>query len=59
MNQVSASDAQVKIRLDREVRDELKVRAAQNRRTLMREIEFRVMESLAKERAQQPQGAQQ
>lgn len=59
MNPVSASDAQVKIRLNREVRDELKVRAAQNRRTLMREIEFRVMESLAKEHAQQPQGAQQ
>lgn len=59
MQPVSASDAQVKIRLNREVRDELKVRAAQNRRTLMREIEFRVMESLAKESAQQTQGAQQ
>lgn len=59
MQPVSASDAQVKIRLNREVRDELKVRAAQNRRTLMREIEFRVIESLVKERGQQPQGAQQ
>lgn len=57
MQPVSASDAQVKIRLNREVRDELKVCAAKNRRTLMREIEFRVMESLAKEQAQQPQGA--
>ncbi|AOG21657.1 Arc family DNA-binding protein [Acidovorax sp. RAC01] len=58
MQPTSASDAQVKIRLNREVRDELKVAAAINRRTLMREIEFRVMQSLAKERAQ-PQGAQQ
>ena len=59
MDHVSASDAQVKVRLNREVRDELKAKAAQNRRTLMREIEYRVIESLAKERAQQPQGAQQ
>lgn len=58
MQPVSASDAQVKIRLSREVRDELKVSAAMNRRTLMREIEYRVIESLAKERAQHPQGAQ-
>ena len=59
MNQISATDAQVKVRLNRDVRDELKVRAAQNRRTLMREIEFRVMESLAKERSPQPNGVQQ
>lgn len=58
MQPVSASDAQVKIRLNREVRDELKVCAAKNRRTLMREIEFRVIESLAQERTQKPQGAQ-
>lgn len=58
MEPVSATDAQVKVRLNRDVRDELKVRAAQNRRTLMREIEFRVMESLAKERSPQTQGAQ-
>lgn len=56
MQPIATSDAQVKIRLNREVRDELKVCAAQNRRTLMREIEFRVIESLAKERSQQPQG---
>lgn len=59
----SKSDAQVKIRLNHEVRDVLKALAAQNRRSLMREIEFRVIESLASERIQpapqQPQGAQQ
>lgn len=63
MTPASKSDAQVKIRLNHEVRDELKARAAQNRRSLMREIEYRVIESLASERIQpapqQPQGAQQ
>lgn len=60
MEPINAQDAQVKIRLAREVRDELKVAAAINRRTLMREIEFRVIASLAVERAaqKQPQGAQ-
>lgn len=57
MQPIQKDDAQVKIRLAREVRDALKVSAAINRRTLMREIEFRVIQSLAKERAQ-PQGAE-
>ena len=57
MQPIQKDDAQVKIRLAREVRDALKVSAAINRRTLMREIEFRVIQSLEKERAQ-PQGAE-
>lgn len=56
MDPIKASGAQVKVRLNRDVRDALKVCAAHNRRTLMREIEFRVMQSLDKEALQKNQG---
>lgn len=52
MNTLSAADAQIKIRLPAAVRDRVKASAALNRRTLMREIEFRVIESLDRDDVQ-------
>ncbi|WP_082524745.1 Arc family DNA-binding protein [Pseudorhodoferax sp. Leaf274] len=43
------SDAQVKIRLPASIRDRLKASAALNRRSLMREIEFRVIQSMSRD----------
>lgn len=43
--------AQVKLRLSQEVRDALKSRAVENRRTLIREIEYRLIESLKRKDA--------
>lgn len=61
MEDPAPADAQVKIRLTPGIRDALKVRAIQNRRTLMREIEYRVIESLKRDEPQLggAQGAQQ
>lgn len=53
MEQPKPSDTQVKVRLDKSVRDEIKVLAAQNRRTMAREIEFRVIESIKREKMTQ------
>lgn len=41
--------SQLKIRLPSDLKDWLKQRAAANRRTLTREIEYRVLESQARE----------
>lgn len=52
MATLTTAEAQIKIRLPADVRDRVKASAALNRRTLMREIEFRVIESLDREAAQ-------
>lgn len=46
INAPKADDAQVKIRLDQETKHKIKVLAAINRRTVSREIEHRVIESV-------------
>lgn len=55
MDQQSTEESQVKIRLAPDLRDWLKHQAISNRRTLSREIEYRVIESQRRE--QQSQGA--
>jgi hypothetical protein len=51
MESTPEPEAQLKIRLPPHVRDRIKASAALNRRTLMREIEFRVIESLGRDSA--------
>jgi hypothetical protein len=55
MDQSNERESQVKIRIAPELRDWLKHQAIANRRTLSREIEYRVIES--QKREQRSEGA--
>lgn len=57
MDSEQTADCQVKIRLPADLRDWLKHQAIANRRTLMREIEHRLLED--RRLAEQPAGAAQ
>lgn len=49
MNPLPAEHSQLKLRLDPELKRQLKIRAAENRRTLTREIEHRLDQSVKQE----------